>query len=366
MSASDTSANQRRAPMPVGLRSEGVRSDRRHQQAWHQEEFRILSIDGGGIRGILPAQILAKCEREFLAGKPAGSYFDMIAGTSTGGIIALGLGSGMSASEILELYIEHGGRIFPPPVQRTGLRKWISDKRQVARDLRKVRYSPEALRALLEGAFGDRLFGDSERRLVIPTFDAHTKVNVLKTPHHADFQRDWKETMVDVALATSAAPTYFPPHRIGTQVYADGGVWANNPIMLALVDALTCYDVDRHSVRILSLGCGSGEIRMTEKQIERGGLWDWRAVVTVAMELSAQNADGQAGLLVGRERLMRIDQPDQVHPIALDDFDGAKSTLPSVGRNLFLLHRSSLESFFDEQREVFSAHHGPRASIGSA
>lgn len=355
------SANRCLAPIPNTLRSEGTRSDRRYQQPWHENEFRILSIDGGGIRGILPATLLAKCEEQFLGGGSAGRYFDMIAGTSTGGIIALGLGAGLRAYEILELYVDHGSTIFPPPPNLSGAREWIASGLRFARDVRKVRYDPAALRTLLHEAFGDRVYGDTKRRLVIPTFDAHTKVNVLKTPHHPDFRKDWREKMIDVALATSAAPTFFPPHRIGTQIYADGGVWANNPVMLALVDALTCYDIDRHSIRILSLGCGSGEIRMTEKQVRRGGQWDWRMLVATAMDLSAQNANGQAGLLIGRERLLRIDKPDQVHPVALDDYEGAMQVLPEVANELFDCHRSELLTFFDAERPAFQAHYGPRA-----
>lgn len=363
MSTSDTTSKQQLAPVPGAQRSSGIRSDRRHQQTWDQGEFRILSVDGGGIRGILPATVLTECEREFLGGAPAGEYFDMVAGTSTGGIIALGLGRGLPASDILDLYIKYGGEIFPPTPERSGLFKWIAEKKQCARNIRTVRYSPEALKKRLKTTFGDRLLGEMGRRIVIPTFDAHTKVNVLKTPHHPDFQRDWQEKIIDVALATSAAPTFFPPHQIGTQIYADGGVWANNPIMLALVDALTCYDLDRHSVRILSLGCGSGEIRMSEKQIQRGGQWDWHELVSVAMELSGQNADGQAGLLIGRERLLRIDHPEQVHPIALDDYEGAKDVLPAVGYRLFNEYKAELYSFFDCRRPNYEAHYGPRARM---
>lgn len=363
MSTSDTDSKQPLAPIPTTLRSSGIRSDHRYQQSWNRREFRILSIDGGGIRGVLPAKILAECEREFLGGEPAGQYFDMIAGTSTGGIIALGLGSSLPAGKILDLYIKQGETIFPSAPVRSGLRKWVAEKKQRARDLRKVRYSPDALKEMLEEIFGDRLLGEAGKRLVIPTFDAHTKVNVLKTPHHPDFQRDWQQKMVDVALATSAAPTFFPPHQVGTQIYADGGVWANNPVMLALVDALTCYELDRHSIRILSLGCASGEIRMSEKQIERGGLWDWRAAVAVAMELSGQNSDGQAGLLIGRERLLRIDRPGQANPIALDDYARAKDELPALGRGLFDEYKAELAGFFDKKRPDYDAYYGPRANM---
>lgn len=286
----------------------------------------------------------------------------MIAGTSTGGIIALGLGRGKTAAEILKLYTDHGNEIFPPEPEAEGIarisQKWL----RISRNVHRVRYSPHALTAQLEKTFGSDVYGESERRLVIPTFDAHTKVNVLKTPHHPDFQVDWQKRMVDVALATSAAPTYLPPHRIGTQVFADGGVWANNPVMLGLVDALTCYDLDRHKVRILSLGCGSGELRFTEQQMVRGGQWDWRDLVSTAMDLSSQNADGQARLLVGADRFCRLDLPDQVHPIPLDDFKAAVSLLPPEGERLFQENRQQLAAFFDGPRPAYAAHYGPRAA----
>ncbi|WP_343342970.1 CBASS cGAMP-activated phospholipase [Sphingomicrobium sp. XHP0239] len=363
MSASSTSAERALAPLPTHLRSDGLRQDRRQQLPWQQEEFRILSIDGGGIRGILPASILTECERAFTGGTSAGRYFDMIAGTSTGGIIALGLGHGLPASQVLDLYLKHGGEIFPSKPKRTGWREKMAGWIALARNVRKVRYRPDVLNELLVETFGTSVLGESTRRLVIPTFDGNTKVNVLKTPHHPDFQQDWKQSMVDVALATSAAPTYFPPHKVDEKVYADGGVWANNPVMLALVDALTCYDLDRHSVRILSLGCSSGKLSINEKQINRGGLWDWREVVTAAMDLSGQNADGQAGLLIGRERLLRIDQCDQKKSIALDDYAEAKSALPSLAKELFNRHHAKLQEFFSVARPETNAYYGPRSLL---
>ncbi len=286
----------------------------------------------------------------------------MIAGTSTGGIIALGLAAGMKAGHILTLYKDHGEEIFPPLVTTGRSRGFLARLSRKAADVRSVRYDPAALRSLLERNFGRMVLGEADRRLVIPTFDAHTKVNILKTPHHPDFQKDWRTAMVDVALATSAAPTYLPPHRIGTQFYADGGIWANNPIMLALVDALTCHAIDRHCIRILSLGCGSGELRMTERQISAGGLWDWRDIISVAMELSGQNADGQAGLLIGRDNLCRVDDPDQVYPIALDDVIEAQTVLPATGQRLFDENLENLRGFFTSPRPPYRAFHGPRAN----
>ena len=111
---------------------------------------------------------------------------------------------------------------------------------------------------ILDETLRDRTLDDAESRLCIPSFDGrHGEVYIFKTPHHPDFFMDGKEPMTKVAAATAAAPTYFRPLQDGGYTFVDGGVWANNPIMIALVDAITCFDVSRDSIRILSLGCGS-------------------------------------------------------------------------------------------------------------
>src|SRR5260221_14348328 len=117
---------------------------------------RILTIDGGGIKGVFPAAFLATLEDEI--GKPIADYFDLIAGTSTGGIIAIGLGLGMTAKELLHLYRETGGRIFRR--RRFGAR---------AIGLFRAKYTNAALRTALVGAFGERYLGESKTRLLIPS-----------------------------------------------------------------------------------------------------------------------------------------------------------------------------------------------------
>lgn len=216
------------------------------------DDLRILSIDGGGIKGILPAAVLAECERRFLKGGSAASYFDMIAGTSTGGIIALGMAAGMRAEEVLEIYMRHGSEIFPRPWSPpTRFGRAMRSAYQFARDLAVYRYNREPLERALRDRFGNRTLGSVNVRLNIPAFDGFNEVNVLKTPHHPDFRLDWQEELVTVALATSAAPTFFSTYRNGTRHFADGGAWANNPVMVALVDAMSCFNVDRHKIEIL-------------------------------------------------------------------------------------------------------------------
>ncbi|MEQ1597576.1 MAG: CBASS cGAMP-activated phospholipase [Casimicrobium sp.] len=338
-------------------RSDGTLGERRRQLPWPDgKRFRILSIDGGGIRGILPASILAEFEREYLGGNSAGDYFDLIAGTSTGGIIALGLSIGLSASDILQVYSDHGEEIFPspkPPLD--GLKRlWAK-----ARSLAYYQYDREPLERELRRIFGARAFGDAQRRLCIPSFDGFTEVNIFKTPHHPDFKLDWREEMVTVALATSAAPTYFSIYRDGQRRFADGGVWANNPVMVALVDALSCNELDRDQIDILSLGCGDAELTISDAQVLRGGLWHWRDIVSSAMHLSSQNALGQAGLLIGRDRLIRLNAPLLPGgPIGLDDVKRAKAELPNVAKELAITNGPSVASrFFTVKAEPYVPFH---------
>lgn len=352
---------QETAPPPRSRRSEGTRPDLRPQLRWDAADMRILSIDGGGIRGILPAAVLAICEDRFCDGRPAGEFFDYIAGTSTGGIIALGLSVGIPAREILAIYMDHGSEIFPPRrrYRNRTIRK-VQSTFHFLRNLNRYRYEREALRRNLLATFGDKLLGDAERRLVIPSFDEYNEVHLFKTPHHGDYQRDWKETMIDVALSTSAAPTFFSTYKNGDRHFADGGVWANNPVMTALVDAMACYEIDRRDISILSLGCVESDFAFSQQQISKGGIWHWKEIISSAMRLQSQNSLGQAGLLIGRDHLLRVDGEPMPDAIELDDYPRAAAELPQIAEQLVDQHRDRLADFFAERRSPFRALHGPR------
>ena len=146
-------------------------------------DFRILSIDGGGIRGIFPAAVLAELERRYLGGESVAGYFDLITGTSTGGIIAIGLGAGIPATRILQFYMDEGRDIFPPRGRLTSV--WRA--RRVVRHL----YDRDRLQEHLERQLGSWTLGDSSSRLCIPSCDGtHGDVWVYKTPHHPDYRMD--------------------------------------------------------------------------------------------------------------------------------------------------------------------------------
>ncbi len=319
---------------PVGegppRRSSGALDRRRVPLAWSEDRtFRILSIDGGGIRGVYPAAFLAGLERRYLGGKSVTRCFDLIAGTSTGGILAVGLGAGITATELRDLYVHRGCEIFPP-IRPRALEGVLRRFRSVCQVF-KYRCDGGALKGILQETLGDRKFGEAQTRLCIPSFDGrYGEVYIFKTPHHPDFRRDARESMTKVAEATSAAPTFFRPLEDGGYTFVDGGVWANNPIMIGLVDALSCFTVRAEQVRILSLGCGDDPYVVDRRKIVGGGIWAWRDVIFAAMRLQSQNAVGQAGLLIGADRVVRIDAPATKAKIEMDDWRRAVEELPGA------------------------------------
>jgi patatin-like phospholipase/acyl hydrolase len=309
-------------------RSDGTIQTRRPQQHWSSDRsFRILSIDGGGICGILPASVLAELEHRFLGGQSVARHFDMIAGTSTGGIIALGLAHGLTAKTIRDFYLQRGASIFPPPSSIGRLTRWLRQKHRYV-------YERGPLEDELLQIFGDAVLGQAQTRLCIPAFEGrHGEPWIFKTPHHPHYQKDRLERMVKVALSTAAAPTFFESLPNNGYVMVDGGLWANNPVMNALVDALACYNLDRAQVQILSLGCGETTFKVDQAK-SRGGQIQWREVILAAMRAQSLNALGQAYLLIGKDHVMRIDAPESSTPIALDDARRAREELPAMGRSL--------------------------------
>lgn len=215
---------------------------------------RILSIDGGGIRGTFPAAFLASLEEDLE--HPIGRYFDLIAGTSTGGIIAIGLALGLSAKEILSLYEENGPAIFG---QTEGGTKGIITKigRKAKWAVWGPKYDTGPLEAALNKVLGERKIGEASSRLLVPAW--HTKlqkVYIYKTAHHERLSTDYKDLAVDAALATAAAPSYFREHITARDVgLVDGGVWANNPTGIAVAEAIGTLGWNASELRVLSVGC---------------------------------------------------------------------------------------------------------------
>jgi uncharacterized protein len=196
-------------------------------------------------------------------------------------------------------------------------------------------YERDSLEKLLTDTLGEKLFGDSIVRLCIPAFEGrYSEVFVFKTPHHPDYKFDRFEPMVKVALATSAAPTYFRPLEHNGYTLVDGGVWANNPAILAVIEALICFDIDRDQIDLLSLGCGEDPYVVSDAQMRTGGKLAWSDVIFAAMRLQSLSAINQARLLLGPPAVHRIDPPPNPNPILLDDYRRALDELVPAARKV--------------------------------
>jgi len=183
---------------------------------------------------------------EQVLGRPIASHFDLICGTSAGGLIALGLASEIPAPELKAMFENQGQQIF-------GARSWW--RRRVGMYF-KAKHSNEGLRSVLEQRFGTTTIGDLKHRVLIPAVNYTTgRGQFFKTPHHQSFELDHRLSLVDVALATSAAPVYFPSVRNSRGVFVDGGLVGNAPGLFGLHEIRTFLDKDPEAlVRVLAIG----------------------------------------------------------------------------------------------------------------
>lgn len=307
---------------------------------------KILCIDGGGIKGVFPASFLATIEDTI--NEKVADYFDLIVGTSTGGIIALGLGLGLSAKEILALYEEFGISVF---AKKSLLHKVSA--------LFKSKYDKKPLQRALEKKFGDRLLGESTKRLVIPSFSYENgEVHVFKTSHHPRFQRDYKEKVVNIALATSAAPTYFPSHTTTSGLpLIDGGIWANNPIGLSAVEAIGVLGWPKDQIKILSLGCTTSPVNYRSRFSTRGvGYWALK-FVDLFMAAQSSSSTGTGILLVGEENISRVNVSVAKDRFSLDgvgDINVLKGMGDAEARKMYPKLK---KIFFTDKAEAFTPFH---------
>lgn len=256
--------------------------------------IRVLSIDGGGIRGIIPLYFLAQLEEA--SGKRAHEIFDVIAGTSTGGIIALGL-SKYTAREILNLYLENATEIF----QR---RWWIKGPK----------YSAEAKHAYLSKIFGSTPLSAAKVPTLVTAFDISRDLTYRLCSHWSDdilLMNRLDMTMADAASATSAAPTYFAPHMVESTVsgapdiryhhaFLDGGVFANNPSMESVVYALDLYPrINRKDIKLLSLSTGSRDVKYKGEDVATWWQLSWLGpIIHILMDGTSKTVEAGVDALL--------------------------------------------------------------------
>lgn len=268
---------------------------------------RILSLDGGGLHGIIPAAVLAQIERRI--GCRLADRFDLIAGTSIGGILALALAYEVPMRKVVEVFTERGTAIFSPRGLPAGAVTRLLD---LSRSVLGPKYSGTALREALAGHLGQRRLRDATHPVVVTAVDVSAgATKVFKTPHAPLSRGDEAIRALDVAMATSAAPAYFPSVRIGNRLYADGGLFAVAPDQVALHEARHFMGVDPAGVRMLSVGTAvagyqpAGGVSPDEGAV--GWLSDGRLILTL-LAVQQQHVQAMMEDLLG-ERYLRIDAP---------------------------------------------------------
>ncbi len=272
-------------------------------------KFYILSIDGGGFRGAYSAYLLKRMEEEW--GVEWCDKFGLFAGTSTGSIIAAGLAHGRSADSLYNLYAEQAHLIFK--------RRWIDKFIPFGlTSLFASRYSNEVLRRYLFKLFGNTRLKDISVPLIIPSVDiGGGRVHVFKSAYDPGFHRDPEVQVGDAVMASCSAPTYFDPYMVDHYPLIDGGLWANNPALVAAIDAKRRLGVDLGDLRILSIGTGTSK---TTYQFNTGRLhnafWGWgmatrwerQKLLNLIFNLQGESSHNMLSLLLQTQEMREPEQ----------------------------------------------------------
>ena len=268
--------------------------------------FQILSLIGGGIRGAFVTSYLKELEAKL--GRPIAESFDLIAGTSTGGIIASGLASGLSAAKMHDFYVRYGEQIFTPRPAYKAKGIWryifpIADKvfkKRTGNGLDaafRARFCPFALEASFKEGFGDRTLGDVQfTRLIMPAVNlSKGRPHVFRSRHVPKGVNDQHIKVAEAIIAATAAPTYFPHREINGDAYVDGGVWAADPSLLAVAEAIRIQQFDKQidkgahnetdDIHLLSIGTGRAQFSLSPPGADAGLIY-WASRVADVMGTS--------------------------------------------------------------------------------
>ncbi|MGA2181249.1 MAG: patatin-like phospholipase family protein [Verrucomicrobiota bacterium] len=284
--------------------------------------YKILSFDGGGIRGIVTLTLLQRLEQQVPGFV---SRADFYAGTSTGGIIALGLAAGKSIQELLDLYMKNGKQIFDD--------SWLKDIVHIG-DIIGAKYDQKGLEKILGEEFGNLTLAQLNKRVLIPSFDLdyvdpqNPKTHSWSPKFFHNFpgtDSDGKQSVVDVALDTSAAPTYFPAH----DGFIDGGVLANNPTMAAVAQTQDSRAQIKprpalNELLVLSVGTGT-VLNFIKGKDNDWGIAQWaQPLINLLLDASMGIADYQCRqILRNNYRRLAPDFPPNVN-IKLDEWQRAQ------------------------------------------
>lgn len=275
------------------------------------KEFRILALSGGGYLGVYTAALLADLEER--AGEPLGRRFDLIAGTSVGGILAIGLGYELPMRQMLALFLERGRQVFSPRALPQGTVSRLID---LTRSVLGPKYDGVALRTALTEFLGDMTLDQALHPLVIPSVNVtRSQTKVFKTPHGRASRGDEKVGAVDAAMATCAAPAYFPAVKINGELFADGGLFCVAPDQVALHEAEHFMGIPLKNVHMLSIGTGTLGYQPAEGVGDDAGAVGWLSDGRLLLTLISVQQQHVQAMMEDRlaRRYLRLDAPWPQH-----------------------------------------------------
>lgn len=309
-----------------------------------RKTYKILSIDGGGIRGVYPAHILKCIQERFNVSLY--EEFDMIAGTSTGSIIAAAAATKIDMCKVLELYRTHGNDIF-----RKG-RFWnishIGTFNKTISLLCCSLYKKEELYNVLNLTLGDVRLGEISKPLLLPSSDiGNGDVHVFKSQYSGIYKRDCSVKLVDAVMASCSAPMYFNPTRVNEYLLADGGIWCNNPALASVLEVHKRLDVKLEDIKILSIGTGRSKKGYGVNADKHWGFlfgWERTVLVDYVMSLQSQSTHNYLGMLLDKDQYIRINFESDKQ-LSLDDCSVVED-LVSIADKSFTYATKDLENFF--------------------
>ena len=294
------------------------------------DTFNILALDGGGIRGIYAAHVLARLEDVLEA--PIRKSFDLIAGTSTGSIIAGAASVSIPMVTLVNLFESQADRIFRK--RRFSFSPFMGSL-----------YSTSPLERVIGEYLPEVTMGEVPAPLMITSSDISTGgVHVFKSRYLEDlgepYMRDGNVRLRDAILASCAAPTYFDPRPVGQYLLADGGLWANNPTIIAVCEALSKFRQPLDKIRVLSVGTGRASSFYSDRNL--WGLltgWGRRKLVEYVLGLQSQASTNMAKLLL-EDRLVRLDP--EIDSWKLDDIRTVKNMKALADRDFTYFNKAIL------------------------
>lgn len=334
----------------------------------NNKRHQILSLSGGGVRGLYTISILATIEEQLAQTHKKPDYniavhFDLICGTSIGGILALGLASGINARSLLNLLDKNRKKIFHKSMLRL-IPSYLLFK-QAATSL----YNNKNLKFILKEIFANKKISDLKTRVVIPAVNGTSgKPKMYKTSHHPKFVTDHELSIVDVAMATSAAPTFFDPSLVNDQLMLDGGLVANSPSLIAYHEATHFLYQKPEDIYLLCVGTmGIQTTLNTDRFLNWWGyLSGWgigRRLIEITLSANEGLHNFIAKQLLGKH-FVELDDPntpDQSKSITLDNAnDKAAQMLRGRGKDKgqYALGMDDVMSFFKHEASSVTFHKG--------